>query len=90
MMHHAITSVLDMREELKNLDPCMLKNHHAITTVLGTEVEVDDLGLHHHDTIIAQDMEEEVDDPVLHDIHKTTKTMESRWGHHSLPIEFER
>jgi hypothetical protein len=40
----------------------------------------DDLGLHHHDTTIAQDTEEEVDDPDLHDIHTTMKTMKSGWG----------
>jgi hypothetical protein len=38
------------------------------------EAEADDLGIHHHDTTIAQDTEEEVDDLDLHDIDMTMKT----------------
>jgi hypothetical protein len=37
------------------------------------EEEADDLGIHHHDTTIAQDTEEEVDDLDLRDIDTTTK-----------------
>jgi hypothetical protein len=61
----------------------MPKNHRAITTVLGEEAEDDNLGLHHHDTIIAQGTKGEVDDPDLCDIHTTTKMMKLRWGHHA-------
>jgi hypothetical protein len=82
-MHHVVTSVLDMKEEPKNLDPRMPKNHHAITIVLGTEAEVDDLDRHHHNITIAQDTEEKANDLDLHDTHTTTKTMKSRWGHHA-------
>jgi hypothetical protein len=73
MKHHDVTSVLDAREEPRNLDPRTLKNHHAVTTVLRMEAEADDLGIHHHDTTIAQDTEEEVDDLDLHDIDMTMK-----------------
>jgi hypothetical protein len=37
------------------------------------EAEADDLGIHHHDTTISQDIEEEVDDLDLRDIDTTTK-----------------
>jgi hypothetical protein len=66
----------------------MPKNHHAITRVLGTEAKADDLGLCHHGITIAQDTEEEVDDPDLHDIHMTTKTTKLRWVRHALLTEF--
>jgi hypothetical protein len=79
--HHAITSVLDTREEPKNLDPRMSKNHHSVTIVLGMEAEADELGLHHHDSTISQDTEKEVNDPDLHDINTTMKMTKSRCGH---------
>jgi hypothetical protein len=71
-----------MRVEPKDLDRRMPKNHHALTIVLG--IEVDDPGLHHHDTTIAQSMGEEVDDPKIHDIYTTMRTMKLRWGRHDL------
>jgi hypothetical protein len=82
-MHHAVTSVLDMNKEPKNLDPCMPKNHHAVTIVLGTEAEAGDLDHHHHNITIAQGTEEKDDDLDLQDTHTTTKTTKSRWGHHA-------
>jgi hypothetical protein len=89
-MHHSVTSVLDMREVPKNLDPRMPKNHNVVTIVLCTEAEADDLGLHHHDTTIAQDTKEEVDDPDLHDIQTIAKMTKSRWGHHALLTKFAK
>jgi hypothetical protein len=88
MKHHAITSVLDMREEPKNLDPRMPKNRHSVTVVLGTEAEADELGLHHQDNTISRDTEKEVDDLDLHDINTTMKTTKSRCGHPALLAEF--
>jgi hypothetical protein len=82
-MHHDIISVQDTRPEPKNLGPRMPKNHRAITTVIREEAEDDDLGLHHHDTTIAQGVEEEVDDPDLRDTHTTTKTTKLRWEDHA-------
>jgi hypothetical protein len=88
MIHHTVISVLDTRVEPKNLGPRTPKNHRIVTTVLGEEAEADNLGLHHHDTIIAQGTEGKVDDPDLRDIHTTTKMTKLRWGHHASPKGF--
>jgi hypothetical protein len=58
MKHHAVTSILDTKEEPKDPDPRMPKNHRIVTIVLDMEIEADDPGLHHHDTTIAQGTQE--------------------------------